>query len=143
MTSQTLDKFKSYFENLDNSKVNSLKDIYSFDILFQDPVHKIEGLDNLERYFSKLNSNLENGKFKFTSEYVIENKAILEWEMVLATKRPRANVTAQGISILSIKDNKVTSHRDYFDVGEVFYENIPVIGGILRLIKRRIGLTTI
>ena len=35
-------------------------------------------------------------------------------------------------------DGKITSHRDLFDAAEGFYEALPVIGGVLRAIKRRL-----
>jgi len=33
---------------------------------------------------------------------------------------------------------RVTHHRDLFDAAEGFYETLPVIGAMLRAIKRRI-----
>jgi limonene-1,2-epoxide hydrolase len=47
------------------------------------------------------------------------------------TEKTKKNVKASGISELTIEE-KIIRQRDYFDVGELFYENIPVLGSIIR-----------
>jgi hypothetical protein len=83
----------------------------------------------------KVNHNLIEGSFQFIYESFIDNKAYLSWEMHLYLKRPNKNVKASGISVLTIKE-KIISQRDYFDAGELFYENIPVLGALIRFLKK-------
>ena len=33
-------------------------------------------------------------------------------------------------------DGRVVEHRDYWDAAEQLYEKLPLIGGVLRLLKR-------
>ncbi|HGP4674712.1 TPA: nuclear transport factor 2 family protein, partial [Vibrio cholerae O1] len=40
---------------------------------------------------------------------------------------------------LHFAEGKVTYHRDYFDMGEMLYEQLPVLGQVIRAIKRRLG----
>ncbi len=133
-----LEKFKNYFAQIDFTKNSILDEIYSDDIVFKDPIHEIHGIENLKKYFNKLNENLVEGSFEFTEESIVDNKAYLSWEMDLKLKRPNKNVKASGISVLIIED-KIISQRDYFDAGELFYENIPVLGGIIRRIKKKLS----
>ncbi|MGJ3234171.1 nuclear transport factor 2 family protein [Marivirga sp.] len=115
-----------------------MNEIYSDDIVFKDPVHEIYGIENLKKYFNKLNENLIDGSFNFTNESIVDNRFFLSWEMNLKLKRPKKNVKASGISVLIIEE-KIVSQRDYFDAGELFYENIPVLGGIIRSIKKKLA----
>ncbi len=131
-----LEKFKNYFSQIDFTNSSVLNEIYSDQIVFKDPIHEIHGIGNLEAYFIKLNDNLIEGSFNFTDESIIETKVFISWEMDLKLKRPKKNVKASGISVLII-DDKIISQRDYFDAGELFYENIPVLGGIIRSIKKK------
>ena len=133
-----LEKFKNYFTELNLDDSSALDDIYSDDVLFIDPIHKISGIGNLKSYFGKLNKNLIEGSFLFSEETISNDRAYLSWELNLKLKRPGKRVTASGISVLTIKD-KVVEHRDYFDAGELFYENIPVLGGLIRLLKNQIA----
>ena len=138
MDKNTIEKFKNYFTQMDLKNNTILKEIYAEDVLFTDPIHKIQGIDNLSQYFNKLNDNLIEGTFQFTEEALIDNKAYLSWDMKLKLKKPKKRVQASGISVLTIED-KVISQRDYFDTGELFYENVPVLGGLIRSIKRKIA----
>jgi limonene-1,2-epoxide hydrolase len=137
MKTTTLEKFKNYFSPIDFNKLSILDEIYSDNIIFKDPIHEIQGIENLKTYFQKLNDNLIEGSFNFTDESVIGNKAYLSWEMNLKLKRPKKYVKASGISVLIIEE-KIISQRDYFDAGELFYENIPILGGIIRSIKKKL-----
>jgi hypothetical protein len=138
MDRKIIEKFKGIFTqmNLDNDAI--LNEIYSDQVVFIDPIHQVVGLENLTNYFNKLNSNLIEGSFRFIEESIVDNKAYLSWEMHLKLKKPKTNVKASGISVLTI-ENKIIKHRDYFDAGEVFYENIPILVGIISLIKRKIA----
>ncbi|WKK76630.2 nuclear transport factor 2 family protein [Marivirga salinae] len=133
-----LEKFKNYFSQIDFTNNSVLNEIYSDHIVLKDPIHEIHGIENLKAYFNKLNENLIEGSFLFTDESIVDNKAYLSWEMNLKLKRPKKNVKASGISVLIIED-KIIRQRDYFDTGELFYENIPVLGAIIRTIKKKLS----
>lgn len=135
---EIIEQFKNYFTQLKSKNEVILDQIYSDEVVFTDPIHTINGLENLKSYFEKLNQNLIEGSFKFTDESIIKNKVYLHWEMDLQLKKPKKRITAMGISVLTL-DHKIIMHRDYFDAGEVFYENIPLLGGIIKFLKKKIA----
>lgn len=138
MDKDVLNKFKEYFQKIELNKTSDLYKIYDDQVVFRDPIHEIHGLSALAEYFEKLNHNLKEGSFEFTSESIIENTAYLTWEMSLMLKKPNKEVKASGISVIIIKD-KIIQQRDYFDAGELFYEHIPVLGSFIRLFKKKIA----
>lgn len=138
MNTTTLDLFKDYFSQMRFEHQQNLDDIYADHIVFQDPIHEIRGIQNLKAYFAKLNDNLIEGSFQFTEESVVNNKAYLCWEMNVQLKRPKKSITASGISVLTLEE-KIIHQRDYFDAGEMFYENVPLLGGIIRSLKKKIS----
>jgi len=40
---------------------------------------------------------------------------------------------------LALAAGKVARHRDYCDAGEEVYEKIPVLGAVIRLVRRKMG----
>jgi len=45
-----------------------------------------------------------------------------------------------GASHLVLSDTgRVTLHRDYWDAAEELYEKLPLVGGLMRWLKRRVG----
>ena len=138
MHTETVEKFKTYFRQMDLDNSVGLSEIYADNILFIDPIHRVSGIENLKTYFKKLDSNLIEGSFEFTAESIIDHTAYLQWEMNLKLKKPKTKVKASGISVLTL-DQKVIVQRDYFDAGAVFYENVPVLGTVIRFLKRKIA----
>jgi hypothetical protein len=58
-------------------------------------------------------------------------------------KHPKLNggqpVEVNGVSQIRFSGDRVIYHRDYFDLGEMLYENIPLLGVVIRNIKQRLG----
>jgi len=138
MNKLVVEKFKTYFTQMDFDNGLALAEMYANNVVFKDPIHEIFGIENLTEYFNRLNDNLIEGTFLFTDESMIGNKAFLCWEMTLKLRRPKKKVTASGISVLTIEE-KIIRQRDYFDAGELFYEHIPVLGGVIRFLKKKIA----
>ena len=44
-----------------------------------------------------------------------------------------------GVSLLRL-DKKIIEHHDYYDLGAMVYEHIPLFGGVVKGVKKRIGL---
>jgi hypothetical protein len=87
MNKVIIDKFKDYFIQMDFDKASILKDIYSNDVMFTDPIHGIYGIEKLSDYFNKLNGNLIESSFQFIDESTVDNKSYLSWEMDLKLKK--------------------------------------------------------
>ena len=60
-----VDKLQSTFNSLGANNVESLKEVYSENIIFEDPAHQIIGLDNFMLYCHNLYKNVSKCKFEF------------------------------------------------------------------------------
>lgn len=133
-----VDRFTETYQQLNAQSMGLLKDLYGPDVLFQDPFRRITGLPALTEYFAELYRHVKSVSFRFEETVVQGNSAMLVWTMALA--HPRLNhgalITVPGASHIRFQD-KVTYHRDYFDGGAMLYEQLPVIGMIVRTIKER------
>lgn len=134
-------KFVKYYGQLDLKDLSKLDEIYSINVSFTDPIKEMKGLDALKKHFAGLNKNLISARFEFKKDYLLcENDAVLEWEMHLCLKRPKKEIAVAGVSVLKW-ENKITHQRDYFDLGKMMYEQIPFLGSIIRLMKRKLAGT--
>lgn len=135
-----IDRLQNVFNQLNANNLHLLKEIYADNASFEDPAHRIYGINNLTNYFSNLYSNIGSCKFIFNSTTVADKTAFLEWNMHLT--HPKLNkgkvVIVSGISKI-IFDEKIVYHRDYFDLGEMLYEQLPYLGAIIKQIKKRLG----
>jgi hypothetical protein len=140
--SEFLRDYARRFAALDKDNLELLGDLYSEDIAFTDPLHDVHGLADLRRYFAELYANVQDLQFEFHSfDQVREGKGYLRWAMTY--RHPRLGqgepITVQGCSHLLWADNKVFQHRDFFDAGALLYEHLPVMGRMIRWLKRRLA----
>ncbi|HSH57610.1 MAG TPA: nuclear transport factor 2 family protein [Halomonas sp.] len=138
-----LEAFCAFFTNLDKSCTKMLYKFYTPDIIFQDPLHRIEGAEPLERYFATLYRNVTTCRFAYHERQRSAREAFVTWTMHLVHPRLESGreITVEGCSHLTFAEDdsgRIARHRDYFDAGELLYERLPLLGGAIRLIKRQL-----
>jgi ketosteroid isomerase-like protein len=140
--SAALDRFISLYQGLDKRQLHRLREVYAEDVLFVDPAHRIQGLAALEHYFAELYGGLESCTFEIERSQQQGDCAWLGWTMTL--RHPRlargAPVSVRGATVLEFNDaGQVRLHQDYFDLGAMLYEQLPLLGPLVRIIKGRLG----
>jgi hypothetical protein len=134
-----IERFKSYFKNLHESDLSQLRDLYAEQILFKDPVHEIRGLVELEDYFTSMCADLSDCRFEYLDEMVSDQSAYVKWMMHF--KHPRLGnrlISVRGVSHLKIGD-KIEYHEDFYDMGAMLYEQLPLIGNVTRWLRLRLA----
>lgn len=139
---QALESFKELYKRLDkhSMKQGLLEEVYSDNMVFEDSFHKIEGIENFKSYCRNMYENVEEINFEFHEQFVGHQQAMLVWTMRFRhryLKRARL-ITVEGSSLIRV-DKKIFYHRDYFDGGELLYEQLPFFGSAIRALKRRMA----
>ena len=137
-----LEKFSSFYTNLASMQVSELASIYNEDVVFIDPIAKHEGLSAVENYFSKLLSNSQHCDFTIhTKQLNDSNNCTVTWTMKFTSSKMNKGkpISVDGITMLVIENDKITYHRDYYDLGQMLYENVPLLGLIIKRIKRSLA----
>ncbi len=135
------EQIMSTFRELALDRIDTLRAVYCDDIVFEDPAHRIEGIDHVIAYFRRLYANVNECSFDFEAVIVEENHIVLTWTMHLSHPRLRGGkrINVAGSSVLQIAEDKITRHRDYFDLGAMAYEHIPLLGRVVTNVKQRLG----
>jgi len=141
MTTETrvVERFKDYFRVLHESDLSALRDIYSDGIVFKDPVHEIRGLIELEGYFTSMCADLSECRFEYLDELVSGSSAYIKWTMHF--KHPRLGnrlISVRGVSHLQMSD-KIDYHEDFYDMGAMLYEQLPLLGTVTRWLRLRLA----
>ena len=111
-------------------------------ILFTDPVHTINGLSSLTKYFQGLYSGSTFITFDFKETESSGETAFVRWEMAFSHLRLNhgEKISVPGVTFLVFaKDGKVERHQDYFDLGAMLYEHVPLLGRLISGIKKRLA----
>ena len=137
-----MDNFLDTYRKLSHETLHLLDTIYDHEIHFIDPVHEIKGLSPLKNYFSRLYENIDRIDFLFLNPVRVGNEGYVHWEMRYAHPKigRGRDITVPGASFVTFaKDDKVRYHRDFFDLGSMVYQHLPVLGTIVKTVNRRIG----
>jgi hypothetical protein len=134
-----LERFLQLFRELRHDTLHRLDEVYDERILFEDPLHRIEGRDALRAYFDRMYAGVESIDFEYGELMRDPGQAMVTWSMQLRHRRfrPGELLTLPGASHLRFTD-RVHYHRDYFDAGALIYERLPLVGGVVRAIRRRV-----
>lgn len=68
---ESLDRFKTAFNQLNKDTLHLLEDIYTPDVRFRDPVHELNGLPALRDYYSRLYEGVLSCRFEFEDEVIV------------------------------------------------------------------------
>jgi len=136
---QWLNSFVSHYNQLNAGNLARLGQMYDDNIQFIDPLHQIDGLEQLTEYFDHLYQNLISCHFELEDSIIDGDNAAIYWTMTLQHKKLKGgqSISLQGHSKLVQYGGKVIYHRDYFDLGAMLYQHIPVLGRLIRTINRK------
>ena len=133
---------KEFFSKLNYQSMNLVDDFYDSQVTFLDPLHEIHGSNEVKKYYSNLYKNVEYIRFDFEKQLISGNEEVLFWVMHLRAKGLNSGneiaVSGNSHIIYSTESNKCIYHRDYFDMGEFIYEQIPVLKNIISFIKNKL-----
>jgi ketosteroid isomerase-like protein len=132
---------REFYENLDPGNLVALRTLYAEDICFEDPIHGLQGISALMQYFDKLFANVEHCQFKFHRSVVSDEGMFFSWTMMLRHQSVRHGelIRVEGSSYLKHRNGKIYYHRDYFDLGAMVYENVPLLGPLVKFIRHRMS----
>lgn len=114
---------------------------YAPDCVFEDPVTHIEGRDQLLSYYRHMYEGVSKIRFELGSEVRQGDEGFASWTMYLNAPNLKdgETVTVKGVSQFRYRGESVVYHRDYFDLGEMVYEHVPVVGWLTRQVKARLA----
>jgi limonene-1,2-epoxide hydrolase len=138
--SEQVQKIVVFFEALSSSDLKRLGDFYAIDARFKDPFNQVQGLAEIERIFSHMFVNLESPRFIITTRIEEGLQCFLTWEFRFQFKRFHRGIeqVVLGGSHLVLDDaGRITLHRDYWDAAEEMYEKLPLLGSLMRWLKKR------
>ena len=131
-----------YWQTLSAARVSAISEVYTEDAYFRDPFNEVTGLDKLKHIFSDMFVRLHEPKFTITETIHQDNRVLMVWDFTyrIKTLKPELDRKIHGSSLIRFgADGRVNYHRDYWDAAGELYEQLPVIGALMRWLKKRMG----
>ncbi len=128
-----------YFETIEEASLARIDAVYAPDAYFKDPFNEVRGVEAIQRIFARMFVQVHAPRFVILEVIGDERGAVLTWEFHFRLRRfTRAPHVIRGASHLRLAaDGRIQYQRDYWDAAEELYEKLPVLGGLMRGLKRR------
>lgn len=124
------------YESLQPQTLDELAARYARTCRFKDPFNEVEGRAAVRRIFAHMFEKVKSPRFVVTSVFAEGDQCFLGWDF------HAGDLVIRGASHLRFDAaGLVADHRDYWDAAEELYEKLPVLGALMRLLKRRLKST--
>lgn len=142
MRSEALHQLVHYWQTLTPERVASITECYTEDAYFRDPFNEVTGIEPIKQVFADMFVRLDQPVFTIIETIEQDHGAILIWDFDFRIKRlkPQQKRRIHGAShIRFAADGRVHYHRDYWDAAGELYEQLPLVGGLMRFLKKRVA----
>lgn len=136
-----IEQFLKFYNQLSSANLEQLDKIYHVDVEFTDPVHSLVGREALADYFNHAYARLLYSEFSAGQKIEQGEHGFLSWRMQMrhpAIKNGEL-VSLDGCSVLRWQNELIVYHRDYYDLTEMVYQHLPIIGWLTGKVKQRMS----
>ena len=138
-----LDPLIRFFESITPESVSRFPEFYAENAWFKDPFNEVRGVGAIQRIFSHMFGQVDEPRFVVSEQVADANGAVLVWTLHYRSRgaSKAEEHVIRGVSHLKFdSDGKVAFHRDYWDTGEELYMKIPLLGALMRFLRRRLSV---
>lgn len=98
---------------------------YHPDIVFQDSIQRIEGIEQFEMMCNRLTKRCESLRMDLSNVMKRDNVISMEWVMTMSFKKS-PTTPLYGVTRLTLgEDGRIIQQRDYYDLWGDIFNNIP------------------
>ena len=133
--------FIEFYEKLSLSSIATLSKVVHDDVNFQDPFNNVTGIEKYSGVMREMFMTVPDIKFSIISHSYAGEICYLRWKSSGSLKMVSDGPwVIEGVSELTFhSDGRVLTHIDFWDAGRQFYEYVPVLGRLIKAIRRRLS----
>lgn len=138
--SEPVRRLIDFFEHITPDSVREIPAFYAANATFKDPFNEVDNVQAIERIFSEMFHKVNKPRFVVHTAFEQGEHVFLGWHFLFEMKRGKAGDVqcCRGSCHLRLNESGlVQSHRDYWDAAEELYEKIPVLGSLMRWLKKQ------
>lgn len=129
-----------FYETLAPDSVGQIATIYAPGARFRDPFNDVQGTAGVEAIFHDMFHRTREPRFVITGSVQQGDQAFVTWDFTFRTSSRAMRI--QGCSHLHFDAlGRVDEHRDYWDAASELYEQLPLLGTLMRALKRKLAAT--
>ncbi len=134
-----VDRLVRYYESLQPAGLDALAEVYTPDAFFKDPFNEVRGLPAIRAIFEHMFTALQQPRFVVRDVVAEGDQCFMSWDFLFIAPGmgPQTQTIRGATQLRFATDGRASFHRDYWDAAEELYEKLPVVGALMRWLKRR------
>lgn len=133
-------RIADFFEAMSRDDLPRLSQIYGARARFKDPFNDVVGIDAVTRAYAHMYDKLDAPRFVVHDAMAEGEVGFLTWDLHFRFRGETTDRVIHGATRLRLDAaGLIEDHRDYWDAAEELYEKLPVLGSLMRWLKRRAG----
>lgn len=133
--------YSDFLESLSADRLDRLADHVAPTVRFADPFHDTEGIAAMRAVFARTFAQLGALEIVIKSRALAGDTGFLHWTFSADLRGRPWQV--DGVTLVRFDaESRVVQHLEYWDAAGQFYERLPGLGAVLRIIRRRIAGAT-
>lgn len=129
-----------WFEAMTPSTLNEIETVYGSQAYFRDPFNDVSDAQAIRAIYAHMFENLQSPRFVITSVIEQDRAVFLAWQFKFAWRAREFDIPGATQFCLD-ESGLIIEHQDYWDVAHGLYEKLPVIGSILKRLRRAMATT--
>ena len=136
---QALADYIDFYQQMTREDLARLPQLFTKQAHFKDPFNDVMGVERIVTIFHHMFDTLSDPKFDVEESLIENSVAYIKWQFTAELKTRPFQIT--GVSrVVFDDDGLVSEHIDYWDASEQFYMKLPIIGALLRLIRKQASI---
>jgi steroid Delta-isomerase len=133
---RSLAAYAGFYERLSPQNLDELRTLAAPGVRFKDPFNETFGIEALMAATAAM-FRFGTPHFEIVDTALSDKAGYLLWRYTVDTGNPRPVIIAGMTELRFDADGRIVEHIDHWDAAEQLYERVPVLGWLLRRIKRR------
>lgn len=139
MSHERFSEIANWFQTLTPVTLESVGEMYASDAIFIDPFNHLKGIKSVRAVYQHMFDTLSNPRFVITKSVCMHDSGFMTWDFKFSLRTQEMSIAGCTQFELN-KAGLITLHQDYWDPAQQIYEKIPVLGSVLRMLRRKLSL---
>lgn len=134
-----IEAYAAFYEAMTLDSLDTLARVVTDDVWFEDPFNAVRGIDGMRTVMAHMFEVTTKPRFTVTHKAWAGDRWFLRWIFEAGIPVIGAWSITGMSEVQQAEDGRISSHVDHWDSGTAFDARIPVLGAVLRFIRRRSG----
>ncbi len=140
--SLAIQRFTDFLKNVGDKVYveDQTSKVYAEGAYFDDTIATHYGPAEIRRYFLQTAETMTSFEVNILDSTRSGADHYIRWEMIFAAPRLANGETIHSVGISQVRfdeNGRVVFHQDFWDSGQHIYGQIPVVGGMIGIVKNR------